>query len=99
MSYIFGNITKVANIYIFNKKHIWVLSVFFNVCPNFIKIILSFNSKVSIIIFFTSVIYLISYIFVFGMVVAITMVEDINFAIKLVVVLLLSYIVFKDDYK
>jgi hypothetical protein len=37
-------------------------------------------------------------VFIFGMVVAITMVEDINFAIKLVVVLLLSYLVFKDDY-
>ena len=37
-------------------------------------------------------------IFVFGMVVAITMVDTINFAIKLVVVLLISFLVFKDDY-
>ena len=32
------------------------------------------------------------------MVVAITMIDNFNFAVKLVVVLLLSYIVFKDDY-
>ena len=36
--------------------------------------------------------------FVFGMVIAITMVDTINFAIKLVVVLLISFLVFKDDY-